>query len=159
VDLPAWGIVVIAVYSLLQIPAVVLVARYCEVDAEDLPTPPMRAHWRGRESDDDAHDATITEAGSESPSGPGAESPSGTGTGSIPGPGVELVPESREGSEPGRQRGTEVSPATGDGTKPNATGASPQPNQDGGPERVRCRYCGTMNGPEFTRCRNCVEQL
>lgn len=45
-DLPAWGIGVIAIYSLLQIPAVILVARYCEVDSEDLPTPPMRARWR-----------------------------------------------------------------------------------------------------------------
>jgi len=46
VDLPAWGIGVIALYSLLQIPAVLLVARYCEVDPDDLPTPPMRARWR-----------------------------------------------------------------------------------------------------------------
>jgi len=51
VELPAWGIAVIALYSLLQIPAVVLVARYCEVDPGDLPTPPMRRHWRGDESD------------------------------------------------------------------------------------------------------------
>jgi hypothetical protein len=46
VDIPAWGIGVIALYSLLQIPAVVLVARYCEVDPGNLPTPPMRARWR-----------------------------------------------------------------------------------------------------------------
>lgn len=150
-DLPAWGIAVIAVYSLLQIPAVVLVARYCEVDAEDLPTPPMRAHWRGRESDDDAPDATTTEPRAESPSGPGAES--------MPGPGVELVPESRDESEPARGRETGVGPPAGDGTSQNAARAPPQPDRDGGPERVRCRYCGTMNGPEFTRCRNCVEQL
>ena len=43
---PTWGIVVIALYSLLQIPAVLLIARYCEVDAGDLPTPPMRSYWR-----------------------------------------------------------------------------------------------------------------
>jgi hypothetical protein len=53
VDLPAWGIAVIALYSLLQIPAVLFVARYCEVDAEDLPTPPMRAHWRGGDAEAD----------------------------------------------------------------------------------------------------------
>jgi hypothetical protein len=161
VDLPAWGIVVIAVYSLLQIPAVVLVARYCEVDAEDLPTPPMRAHWRGSESDDDAPDATTTEARAESPSGPGAESPSGPGAGSTPGPGVELVPESREESEPEPARGGEtgMGPPAGDGTSPNAAGASPRPGRDGASGRVRCRYCGAMNAPEFTRCRNCVEQL
>ncbi|MFB6229208.1 MAG: hypothetical protein ABEH88_11775 [Halobacteriales archaeon] len=45
-DLPVWGVGVIAIYSLLQIPAVILIARYCEVDSEDLPTPPMRARWR-----------------------------------------------------------------------------------------------------------------
>ena len=56
-DLPVWGIAVIALYSLLQIPAVVFLARYCEVDAEDLPTPPTRSLWRDNESGDESPDA------------------------------------------------------------------------------------------------------
>lgn len=52
--LPAWGIAILVVYPLLQIPAVILIARYCEVDAADLPTPPMRAFWRDETPDDDA---------------------------------------------------------------------------------------------------------
>ena len=53
-DLPIWGIAVIALYSLLQIPAVLLLARYCEVEPGDLPTPPMRSFWQDetRGSDD-----------------------------------------------------------------------------------------------------------
>lgn len=67
-DLPAWGIAVIAVYSLLQIPAVLLVARYCEVDAEDLPTPPMRARWRdGNPQNSRDSSARTSQPGKSSP--------------------------------------------------------------------------------------------
>jgi hypothetical protein len=62
VELPAWGVAVIALYSLLQIPAVLFLARYCEVDTEDLPTPPMRAHWRGDEPSEAPSDAPTPEA-------------------------------------------------------------------------------------------------
>ena len=50
--LAAWGIAILVGYSLLQIPAVLLLARYCEVDAADLPTPPARAFWTDEGPDD-----------------------------------------------------------------------------------------------------------
>lgn len=73
-DLPAWGIGVIAIYSLLQIPAVILLARYCEVDAEDLPTPPMRARWRSgnpqRSQDTEATEESTSGETSADPDAP-----------------------------------------------------------------------------------------
>jgi len=67
VDLPAWGIAVIALYSLLQIPAVLILARYCEVDPSDLPTPPMRGHWRGNEGSGGPPDARAASTPSPEP--------------------------------------------------------------------------------------------
>jgi len=44
--LPTWGVAVIVIYCLLQIPAVILIGRYAEVEAGDLSTPPMRSYWQ-----------------------------------------------------------------------------------------------------------------
>lgn len=74
-DLPAWGIGVIALYSLLQIPAVLLVARYCEVDAENLPTPPMRARWRDGDPQNSGDSSGMSQSGQPSP-GPDDSDPS-----------------------------------------------------------------------------------
>lgn len=51
--LPAWGLAILVVYPLLQIPAVLLIARYCEVDVGDLPTPPTRAFWTDETPEED----------------------------------------------------------------------------------------------------------
>jgi hypothetical protein len=63
--LPGWGLALLVVYPLLQIPAVVLIARYCEVDASDLPTPPMRAFWSDgtSETEDTASNDAATAEG------------------------------------------------------------------------------------------------
>ena len=73
-ELPVWGIAVIALCCLLQIPAVLFVARYCEVDPDDLPTPPMRAHWRSADPGEDAPDRPDRTA-REEPSTPDREGP------------------------------------------------------------------------------------
>lgn len=59
--LPTWGVAVIALYCLLQIPAVLFLARYCEVEAEDLPTPPTRTYWQGEEGSENAQSARASE--------------------------------------------------------------------------------------------------
>jgi len=56
----------------LQIPAVVLIARYCEVDASDLSTPPMRAFWSDEASakaDTSPHDEPTAESKPGDPPG------------------------------------------------------------------------------------------
>jgi hypothetical protein len=90
VDLPVWGIGVIALYSLLQIPAVLLVARYCEVDAEDLPTPPMRARWRDGDPQN-SRDSSAT--GSSQPDQPSA-GPDDSG----PSPNQRIAPRAPDSS-------------------------------------------------------------
>lgn len=75
-DLPVWGIGVIAIYSLLQIPAVLFVARYCEVDSEDLPTPPMRARWRSG-NPQQSQNSPATEQSTPGQASPDPDAPSG----------------------------------------------------------------------------------